>query len=56
MLSSIRKFSKSFLAKIFVAIIALPFILWGVGDIFREGKQNVIVEINKEKSKCQRVC
>ncbi len=49
MLSSIRKFSKSFLAKIFVAIIALPFILWGVGDIFREGKQNVIVEINKEK-------
>ena len=30
-------------------ILALPFILWGVGDIFREGKQNVIVEINKEK-------
>tara|TARA_Y100000590_G_scaffold408443_1_gene499547 strand:+ start:1840 stop:3297 length:1458 start_codon:yes stop_codon:yes gene_type:complete len=50
MLSSIRKFSKSFLAKIFVAIIALPFLLWGMGDIFRSGKQNVLVEINdKEK-------
>ena len=50
MLSSIRKFSKSFVAKIFVAIIALPFLLWGMGDIFRSGKQNVLVEINnKEK-------
>ncbi len=49
MLASIRKFSKSFVAKIFVAIIALPFILWGMGDVFRSGKQNVIVEINDEK-------
>ena len=49
MLSSIRKFSKSFLAKVFVAIIALPFVLWGMGDIFSSGKQNVIVEINKDK-------
>ena len=49
MLSSIRKFSKSFMAKIFIAIIALPFLLWGMGDVFRSGKQNVIVEINKDK-------
>tara|TARA_B100001029_G_C15044017_1_gene445757 strand:- start:164 stop:1615 length:1452 start_codon:yes stop_codon:yes gene_type:complete len=49
MLASIRKFSKSFFAKIFIAIIALPFILWGMGDVFRSGKQNVIAEINKEK-------
>ena len=49
MLASIRKFSKSFVAKIFVAIIALPFIMWGMGDVFRSGKQNVIVEINDEK-------
>ena len=49
MIASIRKFSKSFIAKIFVAIIALPFILWGMGDVFRSGNQNVIAEINKTK-------
>ena len=48
MLASIRKFSKTIFAKIFVAIIALPFILWGMGDIFRSGKQNVLAEINNE--------
>jgi len=49
MLGSIRKFSKSFVAKIFIAIIALPFVMWGMGDVFRSGKQNVLVEINDEK-------
>ena len=48
MLGSIRKFSKTFMAKIFIVIIALPFILWGMGDIFRSGKQNIIAEINDE--------
>ena len=48
MLGSIRKFSKTFMAKIFIAIIALPFILWGMGDIFRSGKQNILAEINDE--------
>ena len=46
MLASIRKFSKSFLAKVFIAIIAMPFLLWGMGDVFRSGNQNVLVEIN----------
>ena len=49
MIASIRKFSKSILAKIFVGIIALPFILWGMGDVFRSGNQNVIAEINETK-------
>ena len=49
MIASIRKFSKSFIAKVFVAIIALPFILWGMGDVFRSGNQNVIAEINETK-------
>ena len=49
MLASIRKFSKSFIAKIFIAIIALPFIMWGMGDVFTSGKQNILVEINDEK-------
>ena len=49
MFASIRKFSKSFIAKIFIAIIALPFIMWGMGDVFRSGNQNVLVEINDNK-------
>ena len=49
MISSIGKFSKSIFAKILVAIIALPFILWGMGDVFRSGNQNIIVEINNYK-------
>ena len=49
MIASIRKFSKSILAKIFVGIIALPFILWGMGDVFRSGNQNVLAEINETK-------
>ena len=49
MIASIGKFSKSFLAKVLVAIIALPFILWGMGDVFRSGNQNVIAEINQTK-------
>ena len=49
MIASIGKFSKSFITKVFVAIIALPFILWGMGDVFRSGNQNVIAEINETK-------
>ena len=49
MIASIGKFSKSFLAKILVAIIALPFVMWGMGDVFRSGNQNVIAEINEHK-------
>jgi len=49
MLGTVRKFSKSFVAKIFIAIIALPFVMWGMGDVFRSGKQNILVEINDEK-------
>ena len=49
MIASIGNFSKSFMAKVFVAIIALPFILWGMGDVFQSGNQNVIAEINENK-------
>ena len=49
MIASIKKYSKSFILKVFVAIIALPFLLWGMGDVFRSGNQNVIVEINETK-------
>ena len=49
MIASIKKLFKSFFAKVLVALIALPFILWGMGDVFRTGNQNVIAEINNTK-------
>ena len=49
MLNSIRKFSSSPYAKILMAIVILPFVLWGMGDVFRGGNINTIVEIDNKK-------
>ena len=49
MLSSIGKLSKSILIKVLVAIIILPFIFWGMGDVFRGGNQNVVATIDSKK-------
>ena len=49
MLTSIKKTTKSILGKILIAIIILPFLFWGMGDVFRTGNQNVIVTIDSEK-------
>ena len=46
MLNNIRKFSKTFLAKILLIIIIIPFIFWGMGGVFNNGNTNNIVEIN----------
>ena len=53
MLTSIRKATTSLLAKILIAIIILPFLFWGMGDVFRSGNQNVVVTINSEKVSVQ---
>ena len=49
MLRTIRKFSSSIFAKIFLLLIAIPFIFWGMGPVFQGGKQNIVAEIGKEK-------
>ena len=49
MLQSIRNFSKTIWAKILLAIIIIPFVTWGMGDVFRGGNKNTIVKINQEK-------
>ena len=49
MLGSFRKFSNSITAKIFLFIVAIPFIFWGMGDLFSGGKQNTIATISKNK-------
>ena len=53
MLTSIGKFSKSFFVKLLVGIIILPFIFWGMGDVFRGGNQNVIASVDSEKISTQ---
>ncbi len=53
MLTSIGKFSKSFFIKLLVGIIILPFVFWGMGDVFRGGNQNVIATIDSEKINTQ---
>ncbi len=53
MLTSIGKISKSFFVKLLVGIIILPFVFWGMGDVFRGGNQNVIVTIDSEKISTQ---
>lgn len=53
MITSIGKFSKSFFIKLLVGIIILPFVFWGMGDVFRGGNQNVIASIDTEKISTQ---
>ena len=53
MATSIAKYSKSFFVKILVGIITLPFIFWGMGDVFRGGNQNVIATIDSKKVSTQ---
>ena len=53
MLTAIGKFSKSFFIKLLVGIIILPFIFWGMGDVFRGGNQNVIASVDSKKINTQ---
>ncbi|MDC1212406.1 SurA N-terminal domain-containing protein, partial [Pelagibacteraceae bacterium] len=53
MATSIGKLSKSFFVKLLVGIIILPFVFWGMGDVFRGGNQNVIATIESEKISTQ---
>ena len=49
MTRSIAKSSKSFLLKIVVGILILPFLFWGMGDIFRGGNQNIVASVDEKK-------
>ncbi len=53
MATSIAKYTKSFFVKVLVGIIILPFIFWGMGDIFRGGNQNIVATIESEKVNTQ---
>ena len=49
MLGPIRKFSNTIYAKVFLFIVAIPFVFWGMGNLFRSGNANTIAEIEGEK-------
>ena len=46
MLNKLRGFSKSKLAGVFVAIIIIPFVFWGMGSVFSGGNTNNIAKID----------
>ena len=46
MLDSIRKFSKTFFAKILLVIVIIPFVFWGMGGVFNSGNTNSLAKIN----------
>ena len=48
MLNSIRNFAKTKYAGVLVAILIVPFVLWGMGGVFSGGNKNNIVKINNE--------
>ena len=47
MISSLRNFAKTKIAGIFVFIIIIPFVFWGMGSVFNSGNTNNIAKINK---------
>jgi peptidyl-prolyl cis-trans isomerase D len=49
MLSTLRKFSETIIAKFFISLIALSFAFWGINDFFRTGYNNTVAEIDGEE-------
>jgi len=49
MLSSLRKFSETLVAKIFIALITLSFVFWGINDFYKSSYNNAIAEINGDE-------
>ena len=49
MLSSLRKFSETVMAKIFIALIALSFVFWGINDFYRSDYNGTIAEIDDDE-------
>ena len=49
MLEKFRQFSNTIFAKIFLFIVAIPFVFWGMGNLFTGGNLNTIVKIDQKK-------
>ena len=53
MISSLRNFAKTKVAGIFIFIIIIPFVFWGMGSVFSGGNTNNIAKINNENVSTQ---
>ncbi len=53
MIGTLRKFSTSIYAKIFLGIVIIPFIFWGMGGSIVGGSKNIVVVIDKQKYSTQ---
>ena len=53
MIGSLRNFAKTKIAGVFVFIIIIPFVFWGMGSMFSGGNTNNIAVINKSKISTQ---
>ena len=53
MIGSLRNFAKTKLAGVFVFIIIIPFVFWGMGSMFTSGNTNNIAEVNNKKISTQ---
>ena len=53
MISSLRNFAKTKIAGVFVFIIIIPFVFWGMGSMFSSGNTNNIAEVNNNKISTQ---
>ncbi len=53
MLNKIRKFAKTKLAGVFVGILIIPFVLWGMGGVFSGGNANNVAKINNKNISTQ---
>ena len=53
MISSLRNFAKTKIAGVFVFIIIIPFVFWGMGSMFASGNTNNIAEVNNKKISTQ---
>ena len=46
MISNLRNFAKTKIAKVFMVIIIIPFVFWGMGSVFSTGGTNSVAKIN----------
>ena len=53
MLNKIRNFAKTKIAGVFVGILIVPFVLWGMGGVFSSGNTNSVAKVNNENISTQ---
>ena len=53
MLNKIRNFANTKSAGILVAILIVPFVLWGMGGLFSGGNKNNVAKINNQNISTQ---